>query len=104
MAEDQDDEKLPEVPPAPELPEAPRLQPKLPKRPMADTPDAQNYRAMGIAYTIPTALIAPIVGLTILGVWLDGKLGCTPACSIGGLLLGIVCGTMNMVRLFRRLQ
>jgi F0F1-type ATP synthase assembly protein I len=59
---------------------------------------------MGIAYTVPTALLAPIVALTWLGVWLDGRFGWTPAASIGGLILGIVCGTINMVRLFRRLE
>ncbi len=99
-----EEEKQAAVPPPPELPAAPELKPNLPKRAHEDTPEAQQYRNMGVAYTIPTALIAPIVGLTVLGVWLDGRFHWAPIASIVGMLLGLVCGTINMVRLFKRLE
>lgn len=100
-----DEEALPEVPPVPTLPEAPALKPHLPPLPKEASKEetAAQYRSMGIAYTIPIALVAPIVLLTFIGAWLDrvyGQSYFTP----GGAVLGIVVGFINMIRLVNRLN
>jgi len=64
-----------------------------------------GYRRFGLAYTIPTALIAPVVVLTFLGAWLDGRFGSgSSGFTIGGAVLGLVVGTINMLRLASRLD
>src|SRR5437763_16230223 len=48
------EEETPDLPPIPELPRAPKLNPRLPKIAKPETEDkAEQYRNMGIAYTVP---------------------------------------------------
>ncbi|MGC8666619.1 MAG: AtpZ/AtpI family protein [Chthonomonadales bacterium] len=104
-----DKEERPEsdeqVPPLPEVPEPPKVEVRLPPKEARQTEDLEaGYRRMGIAYTIPIALVAPIVLLTLLGAWLDGRLRHSPAFTLGGALVGIVVGLLNMIRLVARLN
>lgn len=104
MGEEKHD-RLPEVPKIPELPEAPSLKPNLPKLgPTKPSEEAENYRKMGIAYTIPAALIAPIVVLTLAGWWLDAKLHKSPSFTLGGAILGVISGFINMIRMANKLN
>ncbi len=108
MADERDDEeRLPEVPPVPELPATPELKPDLPPRPKPpahEDEEAGQYRRMGLAYTLPIALAAPIVLLTVLGYWLDERFRLSPWCTMGGALLGFIVGMVNMVRIAGRLN
>ena len=89
---------------ASQLPEAPKLEPNLPKRPRQGPTQSQDeYRRMGIAYTIPAALVAPIVILTLLGAWLDNRFKWSPYGVMIGALLGFVTGMMNMIRMSNKL-
>jgi len=104
-SEDEDRERLPELPPIPELPEAPELRPQLPPIPKPPGEEEPNqYQQMGIAYIIPIALITPILALTLLGVWLDGKFNRSPMFTVGGALLGTIVGFMNMFRMAGKLN
>lgn len=87
------------------LPKPPALHPELPPpdRPVSER--SAGYRRFGLAYTIPTALIAPVVVLTLLGAWLDQRMGdASSGYTIGGAVLGLVVGTVNMLRLAARLD
>jgi F0F1-type ATP synthase assembly protein I len=93
------------LPPIPELPNAPKLNPNLPPLPREkEDPEAKQYRQMGIAYTLPVALITPIILLTAAGWWLDQRFHRSPLFTMGGALLGIVTGFINMIRLANRLN
>jgi hypothetical protein len=99
---------LPEVPPVPSLPDTPKISPILPPEPRhierKAMQDSADYRRAGLAYTIPTALIAPIVLLTLIGWWLDGHFNKSPDFTLGGALLGVVVGFLNMFRLVNKLN
>jgi F0F1-type ATP synthase assembly protein I len=88
-----------------QLPEPPELVPALPEaRAKEPTPESDQYRQMGIAYTVPAALVAPVIVLTLMGVWLDGRWGNEPSgFTIGGAVLGIVVGVISMLRMASRL-
>jgi F0F1-type ATP synthase assembly protein I len=86
------------------VPPAPKLTPRLPKKPEDPADRGAEYRRMGIAYSIPTALVGPIAVLTLGGLWLDGRLDSAPTATIVGALLGIVIGFRNMIRLASRLN
>lgn len=93
------------LPDTPELPGPPILVARVP-RPQAPKPasDSDQYRQMGLAYTVPAALVAPVIVLTWIGVWLDGRLGAgASGFTIAGALLGIVVGVINMIRLATKL-
>ena len=94
-----------EFPAAPELPEPPAIKPDLPRRksePAAEQ-NAGDYRQMGIAYMIPMSLVAPIVALTLIGAWVDRVFKASYG-TLGGALLGIVVGFINMFRLVGKLN
>ncbi len=59
---------------------------------------------MGVAYSIPIALIAPIILLTAGGWWLDEKLHKSPYFTLGGALLGAAAGFLNMIRMVKKLN
>src|SRR6186997_2603379 len=83
----------PVLPEIPQVPEAPVLKPNLPpreKRTAREIEDQDTARRMGMAYVIPTALIAPIVLLTLAGWWLDDHFHKSPYFTLGGALLGTV--------------
>ena len=97
-----ENEALPELPPVPDLPAAPVLKPKLPPHPgrtARATEEQASARQMGLAYVLPTALVAPIVLLTLAGYWLDGRFHLSPYGTLGGALLGTVSGFINMIRI-----
>lgn len=98
-------EKLPEVPSAPRLPDAPVIRADLPARPTESQSEGlKQYRNMGIAYTIPMALLAPIVVLLVGGWWLDQRFHKSPVFTLAGALVGTVVGFINMFRLASRLN
>ncbi len=87
------------------LPKPPALHPELPPPDSPVSERSAGYRRFGLAYTIPTALIAPVVVLTLLGAWLDQRMGsASSGYTIGGAVIGLVVGTMNMLRLAARLD
>ena len=45
------------------------------------------------AWSMGFAVVVPLVGLTMLGRWADGKLGTSPWMLLVGLLLGTAAGT-----------
>jgi F0F1-type ATP synthase assembly protein I len=90
---------------SPELPEPPDLRPTLPPHPARAADEEPNlYHRMGIAYTVPAALVAPIIALIVIGAWLDKRFGLGPWGTLGGALLGFVCGMINMIRIASRLN
>ena len=81
------------------------LRPVLPPLPNpADQDEPNQYQRMGIAYTIPLMLVAPIIALLLLGAWLDSKLHRAPLFTLGGALVGTIVGFMNMIRTANRLN
>ena len=99
----EEEDGFPGVPSVPTLPEAPKLRPNLPpiKKP---SEEARNYQQMGLAYTLPAALVAPILVLTLLGWWLDEKFHRSPIFTLCGALLGTVTGFINMFRIANKLD
>ena len=55
--------------------------------------EAMRYAQAG------TLLVAPMVGLGLLGWWLDGKFGSAPWVMVAGLLLGMIGGFVNFLQL-----
>jgi F0F1-type ATP synthase assembly protein I len=51
-----------------------------------------RYSGVGLELAGATA------GLALLGYWIDGKYGTTPWGILGGVIIGIVGGTYNLVR------
>ena len=105
--EEERTEAWPEVPAVPNLPEAPVLKPNLPpreKRTAREVEDQADARRMGLAYVLPTALVAPIVLLTLAGWWLDNHFHKSPYFTLGGALLGTVTGFINMIRIAGKLD
>ncbi len=100
-----DDRAAPEYPELPQMPEPPTPVVSLPDHPVKnDGKKAGEYREMGLAYTLPTALIAPVIVLTCLGAWIDGRSGSTSSpFTIGGAVLGTIAGMVNMLRMAARL-
>jgi len=66
--------------------------------------DPEQYRQMGLAYTIPALLVAPIVLLTLLGAWVDHRMHGSSVCTLLGAVLGSVVGLMNMIRAAQKLK
>jgi F0F1-type ATP synthase assembly protein I len=95
--------RLPELPSLPTLPDAPILKPNLPKL-KKPSQAAEEYRQMGIAYTLPAMLVAPILLLTLLGYWLDSHFDKSPAFTLSGALLGAVTGFINLIRTASKLN
>lgn len=103
--EEEGKEELPKVPEVPPLPEVPELKPQLPAQPKPSRQQDQSlYQKMGLAYTLPIVLITPIVVLTVGGWWLDERLKTSPGFTIGGAVLGVITGFINMIRIANRLQ
>jgi hypothetical protein len=100
--------RWPEVPKVPALPETPEYRPNLPplnrKSPSREQ-DEEEGRRMGLAYVLPTALIAPVVLLTLVGYWIDQYRGGRDSWfTLGGALLGILSGFVQMIRIANRLN
>jgi hypothetical protein len=96
---------LPETPPLPELPEVPQYRPNLPPPERRKLSEKEIlYQRMGMAYIIPATLIVPIVLLTLLGAWLDTRLGKSPIFTLLGAVLGFAAGVLNMMRIINKLD
>lgn len=89
-----------------DLPEPPELDVRLPDRPVDGTSEsARQYGQWGLAYTVPIALVAPVVLLTWLGSWLDGRVGASSSeFTMLGAVLGLIVGLRNMISIVRRLN
>jgi F0F1-type ATP synthase assembly protein I len=103
---EENEEDLSPGPRIPTLPEAPKWTPQLPPHPAKAERNAKldQYQRMGIAYTIPAALVAPIVVLTVAGAWLDARYHQSPLFTLGGALLGTISGFINMIRIANKLN
>lgn len=100
-----ENEALPEIPPMPTLPDVPELKPNLPKPQKSRLQDsASEYQRLGVAYTIPIALITPILLLTLGGAWLDSRYQKSPWFLLGGALIGTIVGFINMIRIANKLN
>ena len=86
-----------------QLPPVPDFKGKLPHVPKK-TEGMGDYQRMGIAYSVPAALAAPVVVLTLFGAWLDSKTHYSPYFTLGGAVLGLISGLINMIRLVNRLN
>ena len=87
------------------LPEPPALDAELPPTDRRQPRNGIDYRRFGLAYTLPTALITPVLVLTFIGAWLDQRTGnASSGFTIGGAVLGLVVGTINMLRIAARLD
>ncbi|MBI4355093.1 MAG: AtpZ/AtpI family protein [Candidatus Omnitrophica bacterium] len=67
-------------------------------------PDRSWIRAWTIASTIPTILIAGVIGGYLLGRWVERRWSVAPWGMVGGLILGLVVGGREAWRLFQQLQ
>lgn len=62
------------------------------------TPESlgEAYRKAAPYMSAATSLVGAVAGLTLLGYWVDGKVGNkTPWFTLGGALLGIVAGFVS---------
>jgi ATP synthase protein I len=59
-----------------------------------------SLRLTGVGFYVG----ASIVGGTLAGLWLDGKLGTRPLFLIGGLLLGVVVAFYGLYRMLKPLM
>lgn len=85
------------------LPDPPVIRPVLPRRIREDAPERRTVERMGLAYSLPAALAAPVIVLTFLGAWVDGRFHASPVGTLAGAVLGSLVGLMNMIRLANRL-
>lgn len=63
----------------------------------------QQFRNMGLATTAGTLLVSSIVIGYIGGSWLDTKLKTEPICMAVGVLLGMVAGFVELLKLIQRI-
>ena len=103
---DQDEpHAAPELPRVPELPQPPKIEVNLPKLgDRAEEQKVEQLRKMGVAYNIPASLIAPIIVLSVGGIWLDKRFGGGSVFTAVGFILGVIVGFMNMIRMVQRLE
>jgi hypothetical protein len=96
---------LPQTPPLPELPEVPHYRPNLPPSDRRNLSEKEIlFQRMGMAYIIPATLIVPIILLTLLGAWLDTRLGRSPIFTLIGAIVGFAAGVLNMMRITNKLN
>ncbi len=102
---DEEEELEKKLPPIPDIPQPPAIQSKLPKYPdKGETQEAKDARRMGLAYSLPIMLVAPVLLLTIAGAWLDEKMKTSPWFTLAGVLLGMISGLINMIRTANKLN
>lgn len=59
-------------------------------------------RQAGILGTIPFLLAVPPIAGVLIGKWIDGKVGSTPAFTIVFVILGFVAGVREVVRVLKK--
>jgi ATP synthase protein I len=97
--------QIPEVPSTPELPEPPDVHFERPVLPSSGTPGSmRSVRTMSLAFSAGISLIAPIVIGALGGNWLDRKFSTTPWLTLVLLLLGVVAGFTQMIRVLQRIE
>ncbi len=97
--------KVPEVPPTPALPEVPQVQFERPKLPGGPSPAFQrSARAVSLAFSIGFALAGPIILGALVGYWLDARLGTSPNWTMVLILVGIIAGFIQLIRIANRLN
>jgi ATP synthase protein I len=96
---------IPELPPRPELPEPPPVHFERPRLEPRHSPRIMEAsRSMALAFSIGFALVTPVILGVLVGMWLDNRFKTSPTWTIVLLLLGIVAGFTQMIRLLNRLQ
>ena len=53
---------------------------------------------MARSYGLAVNFVAAVAGLTLAGWWLDGRFDTSPWCLLGGLAVGLIGGTYNLLR------
>ncbi|MCS7066648.1 MAG: AtpZ/AtpI family protein [Fimbriimonadales bacterium] len=109
MSEPQGDEsepyQMPELPPVPELPKPPDVRFERPRLGPSRSPRfMEASHGTAIAFSVGFALAGPILVGALLGVWLDNRFNTAPWLTLILLLVGIVAGFTQMIRLLNRLQ
>lgn len=61
-------------------------------------------RTIGLAATIGAMLVAPVVVGIFIGMWLDQRFHTAPTWTVLFLLLGIVAGFVQMIRILQRIE
>ncbi len=101
----EEEPKAPQVPPTPSLPEVPKAQFERPKLPGGPSPAFQrSTKAMSLAFSIGFALAGPIILGALVGYWLDTRFNTSPTWTIGLLLVGVVAGFVQLIRIANRLN
>jgi len=96
---------MPEVPPPPELPEPPDVKFERPTLPSAGVPGSmRGVRTMSLAFSAGISLITPIVIGALGGNWLDQRFGTSPWLTLILLLIGIIAGFTQLVRIMQRIE
>lgn len=102
---EKEETQVPAVPPIPELPKPPDVHFERPVPPPAGTSGSmRNLRTMSLAFSAGISLIGPMIIGALGGNWLDRKLNTTPWLTLTLLLLGIVAGFVQMIRMTKRLE
>ncbi|GIV15268.1 MAG: hypothetical protein KatS3mg022_0703 [Armatimonadota bacterium] len=97
--------QLPQTPKLPEPPEVSKPDLRLPGEPAKPAaPINKGMRAMALASTIGLSLVIPPVLGYFAGRWLDGRFGTEPILSMVGLIVGIVLGFVEMVRILQQIE
>ncbi len=105
QASPEEELKVPEVPPTPSLPEVPKVQFERPKLPGGPSPAFQrSTRAVSLAFSIGFALAGPIILGALVGYWLDTRLGTSPTWTMVLILIGVVAGFVQLIRIANRLS
>lgn len=101
--------RLSALPPTPSFPEAPKLE--RVQRPREKTPTGMGLaqpgggRNLALSMQLAGSFTAPVIVLTLGGYLLDHRLHhATPYLLLGGMLLGLIAGTLSAIRIFRSLK
>lgn len=65
---------------------------------------SRQFQNMGLAATAGTLLVSSILIGYFLGTWLDDKLRSAPVCMAIGVLLGMVAGFVELIRMIQRIS
>jgi hypothetical protein len=100
--------RFPDLPPTPEAPEVPKLSPKLPPHPAQTRPgqiEPGSYNKMAIASQAASALVMPVIVLSLAGWWLDTKLHhSTGWLAFIGVIVGFIAGVSALLKIVSRLS